>query len=340
MLTQVVLPEITEPEGLVLEKRSVPVPGSGEALVEVLATGISFAERAMLRGRYPGQPKFPFVPGYDLVGQVTQVGSGVDADLIGRRVAAVTKTGGWTTHALVESRDLVRVPDDIDPAAVETVLVNGITAFQMLYRKAKVKTGQTVLIHGASGGVGTTLVQLARHSGVRVIGTASSAHHEALQAMGAEPIDYQDPDLTATVRRLVPEGINAVFDHLGGTSFRRSFDLLAPGGTLVAYGQGAGAQLDDTNNQVLAFTAMFAKLALWSLTSKRRALFYNFWAGKHTRPVGFRRDLSRDLNEVIALLSDGTITAQIAARFPLADVADAMEFVATQSVRGKVVLEP
>jgi NADPH2:quinone reductase len=260
--------------------------------------------------------------------------------LIGRRVAAVTKTGGWTTHALVKSRDLVRVPDDIDPAAVETVLVNGITAFQMLNRKAKVKAGQTVLIHGASGGVGTTLVQLARHSGVRVIGTASSAHHEALQAMGAEPIDYQDPDLTGTVRRLAPEGINAVFDHLGGTSFRRSFDLLAPGGTLVAYGQGAGAQLDDTNNQVLAFTAMFAKLALWSLTTKRRALFYNFWAGKHTRPKGFRRDLSRDLGEVIALLSDGTITAQIAARFPLADVADAMEFVATQSVRGKVVLEP
>jgi NADPH:quinone reductase-like Zn-dependent oxidoreductase len=158
--------------------------------------------------------------------------------------------------------------------------------------------------------------------------------------MGAEPIDYHAPDLAATVRRLVPEGINAVFDHLGGTSFRRSFDLLAPGGTLVAYGQGAGAQLDDTNNQVLAFTAMYAKLALWSLTTKRRALFYNFWAGKHTRPKGFRRDLSTDLGEVIALLSDRTITAQIAARFPLADVAGAMEFVATQSVRGKVVLEP
>jgi NADPH2:quinone reductase len=340
MLTQVVLPRITEPDGLVLEHRAVPVPGSGEDLIEVLATGISFAERAMLHGRYPGQPKFPFVPGYDLVGQVTRVGPGVDVDLVGRRVAAVTKTGGWTTHARVEIRDLVLVPDDIDPAALETVLVNGITAFQMLHRKAKIKAEQTVLIHGASGGVGTTLVQLARHSGVRVIGTASSAHHEALQAMGAEPIDYRDPDLAATVRRLVPEGINAVFDHLGGTSFRRSFDLLAPGGTLVAYGQGAGAQLDDTNNQVVAFMAMFAELTMWSLTTKRRALFYNFWAGKHRRPKGFRRDLSSDLTEVVALLSDGTITAQIAARFPLVDVAGAMELVATESLRGKVVLEP
>jgi NADPH2:quinone reductase len=294
----------------------------------------------MLRGRYPGQPTFPFVPGYDLVGQVTDVGPGVSADLIGRRVAAVTKTGGWTTDALVESRDLVSVPDDIDPAAVETVLVNGITAWQMLHRKAKVQVGQTILVHGASGGVGTMLVQLARHSDVRVIGTASSAHHDALRAMGAEPIDYHAPDLAGTVRRLAPEGVNAVFDHLGEPSFRRSFDLLAPGGTLVAYGQGAGAQLDDTNNQVLAFAAMFAKLALWSLTTKRRALFYNFWAGKHTRPNGFRRNLSSDLTEVVTLLSDGTITAQIAARFPLTDVVGAMGFVTTQSVRGKVILEP
>jgi NADPH2:quinone reductase len=294
----------------------------------------------MLRCRYPGQPKFPFVPGYDLVGQVTEVGPGVDADLIGQRVAAVTKTGGWTTHALVGGRDLVSVPDDIDSAAIETVLVNGITAFQMLHRKAKVRPGQTVVVHGASGGVGTTLVQLARQSGVRVIGTASSANHDALRAMGAEPIEYDDPDLPATVRRLAPEGVNAVFDHLGGSSFRRSFDLLARGGTLVAYGQGAGAQLDDTNNQVLAFMATFAKLALWSLTTKRRALFYNFWAGKHTRPKRFRRNLSTDLTQVVALLSDGAITAQIAARFPLADVAYAMTFVAEQSVRGKVVLEP
>jgi NADPH:quinone reductase-like Zn-dependent oxidoreductase len=340
MLTEVVLPTITEADGLLLEQRPVPIPGNGEALVKVLATGISFAEQAMLHGRYPGQPKFPFVPGYDLVGQVIEVGTGGDIELIGQRVAAVTKTGGWTTHALVESRDLVRVPGDIDPAAVETVLLNGITAWQMLHRKAKVQPGQTVLVHGANGGVGMTLVQLARQRGVRVIGTAASAHHDALRATGAEPVDYHDPDLARYVRRLVPDGVNAAFDHLGGSSFRRSFDLLAPGGTLVAYGTGAGAQLNDTNNQILAFATMFGRLGLWTLTSKRRALFYNFWAGKHTRPKRFRRNLSTDLSEVIALLSDGTITAQIAARFSLVDVADAMTLVAAQSVRGKVVLEP
>jgi NADPH:quinone reductase-like Zn-dependent oxidoreductase len=269
-LTEIVLPEIAEPDGLLLRHRPVPAPGPGEALVEVLATGISFAEQAMLRGRYPGQPEFPFVPGYDLVGEVTAVGSGAGHHLTGRRVAAATKTGGWTTHALVDARDLVPVPDDLDPAEVETVVVNGITAWQMLHRKSRVRSGQTVLVHGASGGVGTTLVQLARHAGVRVIGTASSRHHDALRALGAEPVDYRDPDLTGTVRGLAPGGVNAVFDHLGPSSFRRSFDLLAPGGTLVAYGTGAGAQLSGTNNQVLAFTAMLGQLALWSRTSNRR----------------------------------------------------------------------
>jgi NADPH:quinone reductase-like Zn-dependent oxidoreductase len=334
------VPGITDAGGLLLNHRPVPAPGAGQAVVEVLATGISFAEQAMLRGRYPGQPKFPFVLGYDLVGRVSEVGSSADPALIGQRVAAVTKTGGWTTHALIDARNLVPVPDDLDPAEVETVLVNGITAWQMLHRKAGVQSGQTILVHGANGGVGSTLVQLAHHAGIRVVGTAASRHHDALQALGAEPVDYNDPALNETLRQLAPDGFNAVFDHLGEASFPRSFDLLAPGGTLVAYGTGAGAQLNDTNNQILAFIAMYGRLARWTLTSNRRALFYNFWAGKHTRPRRFREHLSADLTEVLALLASGTITAQIAARFPLVDAADAMRFVSTQSVRGKVILEP
>jgi NADPH:quinone reductase-like Zn-dependent oxidoreductase len=340
ILTEVVVAEIAEPDGLLLNHRPVPTPGAQEALVEVLATGISFAEQAMIRGRYPGQPKFPFVLGYDLVGRVSDVGPGIDRRLVGQRVATVTKTGGWTTHALVDARNLVPVPDDLDPAEVETLVVNGITAWQMLHRKAGVQSGQTILVHGASGGVGSTLVQLAHHAGVHVIGTAAPRHHDALRALGAEPVDYHDPDLSGTLRRLAPGGVNAVFDHLGGSSFRRSFDLLAPRGTLVAYGTGAGAQLNDTNNQVLAFVAMFGRLAVWTLTSNRRALFYNFWAGKHIRPGRFRKHLAADLTEVVALLRNGTITAQIAARFPLVDAVDAMRFVSTQSVRGKVILEP
>jgi NADPH:quinone reductase-like Zn-dependent oxidoreductase len=140
-LTEVVLPGVTEPDGLVVRQRPVPVPGKGQALVEMLATGVSFAENSMRRNRYPGQPKFPFVPGYDLVGTVAAVGPGADPALVGQRVAAVTKTGGWSTHILLDARDLVPVPGHLEPAEVETVLLNGITAEQMLHRKARVRRG-------------------------------------------------------------------------------------------------------------------------------------------------------------------------------------------------------
>jgi NADPH:quinone reductase-like Zn-dependent oxidoreductase len=281
MLTEIVLPGLVGPEGLIIRKRPVPTPGKGQALVEMLATGLSFAEQQMRRGRYAGVPKVPYVLGYDLVGVVAAVGPQVDESLVGVRVAAVVKTGGWTTHALVDAGHLVPVPDGLDAAGAETVVVNGITAWQML-KKAKVHSGRTILVHGANGGVGNTLVQLARHSGIRVIGTASAHHHDALRAMGAEPIDYNDPELSNRVKQLARGGVDAVFDQLGIPSFKRSFKLLAPGGTLVAYGM--AAQIDDTSNVLFTLLKVYGRVGLWSLLpNRRRALFYNFW-GKHSRP--------------------------------------------------------
>ena len=338
-LTEVVLPGVVEPDGLIVNQRPVPVPGDGQALVEMLATSVSFAEQGMRRNRYPGQPKFPFVLGYDLVGRVSAIGPDADPALVGRRVAAVTKTGGWTTHALVGARDHVRLPDDVDAADAVTVVVNGITAWQMLHRKARVRPGHTILVHGANGGVGNTLVQLARHAGVRVIGTASPRHHDALRQMGAEPIDYGDPSLRDRVRELAPDGVDAVFDHLGGPSYERSFSLLARGGTLVAYG--TAAQLNDTNNLILTFVGLYARLGLWSLLpNRRRALFYNFWGGKLIQPARFRKRLASDLTNVLSLLTDGSVTPHVAARIPLREASRAMALAESRTMYGKVVLVP
>jgi NADPH:quinone reductase-like Zn-dependent oxidoreductase len=338
-LTEIILPGVVEPDGLIVNHRPVPVPGRGEALVELLATGVSFAEQGMRRDRYPGQPKFPFVLGYDLVGTVAAVGSHVDPALVRRRVAAVPRTGGWTTHAVLDARTLVPIPDGLDPAEAETVVVNGITAWQMLHRKAHARAGQTILVHGANGGVGTTLVQLARHAGIRVIATAAPRHHDALQQMGAETVDYNHPELADRVRGLAPNGVNAVFDHLGGPSFKRSFDLLAPGGTLVAYG--FAAQRDDTTNPILLFLGVYARLALWNLQpSRRRARFYNFWAGSRITPARFRQRLAGDLTKVLALLADGALTAHIAARIPLHQASSAMTLAESRTVLGKVILTP
>ena len=338
-MTEIVLPGLVEPSGLRIQRRSLPAPAAGQVLVQVEASGVSFAEQGMRRGRYPGQPKFPFVPGYDLVGTVQTVGTGVDQRLIGTRVAAVTKIGGWATHAALSALDLVPVPVTLDPAEVETVIVNGVTAWQMLHRKAKVKTGQTILVHGANGGVGTILVQLARHAGIRVIGTAAPRHHAALRALGVEPIDYNAPDLAMQILQLAPGGVDAAFDHLGLDSARISFSLLARGGTLVSYG--TAAILKDAGSMLPVFFALLGQLLVWNtLPNTRRASFYDFWGGKAINASAFRRRLNDDLTQVLALLAQGAIQPQIAARFPLTEVGRAMELAESRTVLGKVVVLP
>src|SRR6185312_10800874 len=143
--TEIVLPGKVEPSGLEVRSRTLPEPANGQVVLRMEATGVSFAEQQMRRGKYYDQPAFPFVPGYDVVGTVTAAGPGVDVALVGRRFAAVTKIGGWASHLLVDAADLVAVPEGVSPAAAETVAVNGITAWQMLHRVAKARPGATIV---------------------------------------------------------------------------------------------------------------------------------------------------------------------------------------------------
>ncbi len=337
--TEIVLPGIGAPETLTVRQRELPEPRKGEVVIRVEASGISFAEQSMRRGRYPGQPPFPFVPGYDLVGMVTARGAGVTEVAVGQRVAAVTKTGGWADYAVLSTAGLVPVPDGVDAAEAETAVVNGVTAWQMLHRLARVRAGQTVLVHGASGGVGVLLVQLARLASARVIGTASPAKHDAVRALGAEPLDYHGGDLVARVRALAPGGVDVVFDHLGGQSVYDSWALLAPGGTLVSYG--LASKLDAPGSMLGAFLPFLGRIYLWNLLPNgHRAAFYNLWGGKTLRPRTFQRELNAALTEVFALLAQGRIQAQIARRLPLEQAAEGMRLAESGAVMGKVVLVP
>ena len=344
-VTEVVLPGKVEPSGLRLVERSLPGPAAGQALVRVESTAVSFAESAMRRGRYYGQPAFPFVPGYDLVGIVEAVGPDADTALVGRRVAALTKTGAWATGVLLPAADLVVVPDGVGADEAETLVVNGLTAYQMLHGRAKVRAGQTVLVLGASGGVGTILVQLARAAGARVIGTAGPRHHEALRELGAEPIDYHDPDLAARVRELAPGGVDAVFDHLGGASLDLSYRLLNRTGTLVSYS--IASKLDGDESLLVLFLLTLGKLAVWNyLPTGRHASFYDVWSGAgkpgSAKREAFRARVRTDLAHVFGLLRDGKLTAHVAARFPLTEAAAAMELSESSGrvALGKIVLKP
>jgi NADPH:quinone reductase-like Zn-dependent oxidoreductase len=329
--TEITMPHEGGPEVLEVLRREPPRPAAGEVLVRVEATGVSFAEVQMLRGRYFNQPRFPFVPGYDLVGTVTEIDEGVDGELLGQRVAALTETGAWTDHVVLDVEKLAPVPEGIDSSEAVAVVTNGVTAWQMLHRVARVRAGQTVLVHGAAGGVGTLLVQLARLSGAQVIGTASAAKQEAVRALGAIPVDYRNEDVPARVREIAPVGVAAVFDHIGGPGLVDSWRMLGHGGTLISYG--SASTLEGTRHRLRPYLPIFGRILLWNtMPNGKRATFYYVkrW------PKYFRGDLKR----VFALLAEGEIDARVARRLPLEKADEALALLASGKVSGKVVLVP
>ena len=335
--TEIVLPGTVEPEGLQITTRELPDPRPDQAVVRVEATGVSFAEQQMRRGKYYDQPPFPFVPGYDLVGTIERLGDGGRDLSVGRRVAALTKTGAWADRVVLDTAELTPVPDGVDAAAAETVVVNGVTALRML-RTARVRSGETIVVLGAAGGVGSTLVQLARHRGIRVIGTAGPSAQERVRALGAIPVDYRNEDVPARVRELAPNGVAAVFDHIGGPGISDSWRMLARGGALISYG--TASTRDVAGNARVPVLKLLARLLAWNaLPNGRRAKFFNLWAGACNRDR-YRAQLRRDLGEVLQLLQQGAIDAQIARRFALRDAGAALRCAEQGALVGKVILEP
>lgn len=333
-MVEIVLTGAGGPEMLLTAQAETPEPGRGEVRVRVEASGVSFAEVQMLRRRYPMQPRFPFVPGYDLVGTVDAVGPNVTGRAVGDRVAAMTRTGAWRTQVVVPAGSAVPVPAELDAGAAAAVVMNGVTAWQMLHQVAKVRPGRTVLVHGASGGVGSLLVRLAVLAGARVIGTASAARHDLVRELGAEPVDYRSGDVPGAVRALAPGGVDAVFDHVGGPGLSESYALLADGGIVISYG--SASSLRDEGHWITPYLGTARRVVGWQLARLvgrgrgRRAAFYYVKAGPR---------FTEALTEVFRLMLAGELTPSIAARFPLEKADEALRLLTEGSVGGKIVLE-
>ncbi|QIZ34698.1 medium chain dehydrogenase/reductase family protein [Saccharopolyspora sp. ASAGF58] len=333
--TEIVLTGLGGTEVVTTRRSAPPAPGPHGVLVRVEAAGVAFAEVQMLRGRYPAQPKFPFVPGYDLVGEVFEVGSAVTSWRPGQRVAAMPRTGAWAEYVEVRDSELVPVPDDIDAATAVSVVLNGVTAWQLLHRAAKVRRGQTVLVHGVGGGVGILLAQLGVAAGVRVIGTASARRHEALRDIGVELIDHRTEDVGSRVAELAPGGVDAIFDPLGPASLDRSWRLLTPGGSLHAYG--SSATLHDDGPWWLPYLGLGRRLAGWELarlfgrTGGRRMRMY------YVKPnAQFRTDLA----ELLRMVACGQLRPLVARRLPLESAARALDLHMAGTETGRIVLVP
>ncbi|HEY2511608.1 MAG TPA: zinc-binding dehydrogenase [Polyangiaceae bacterium] len=339
---EIVMPGLNQP--LQIRECELRGPGAGEALLATEATGVSFAEVQMLGGRYPGQPAFPFVPGYDLVGRVLSVGPGVDPALVGKRVATMTQTGAWAENVVRRAEELVAVPDDLDPSEVDALIVNGLTAYKMLHRTARVKAGQTIVVHGAGGGVGTILVQLAKLAGIQVIGTCKPSQRDAVLRLGARVVDYTQGRVLEDARALAPEGVDAVFDHVGGDSLRTSFAMLRRGGTLVSYG--SASTIKASGSPWTPILLNMGRALLWSLRPGGRTMkVFDVWgrgsfgADSAFRPRRYWREFREDLGQLLGLLRGGSLRAQVARRVPFREASTGLEAHVAGGFTGKIVLE-
>src|SRR5438132_980931 len=235
-MKRVVVDHYGGPEVLTVVEDNDPRPGPGEVLVRVLAAGVSFTDSQLRAGTYLGVPKPPFTPGYELVGVVEELGPGCSRLRVGDRIGALTVWGADAERVCVLEVNAVEVPEDLDPAEVVSFVFTYMTAYQVLHRVAKVKSRETVLVHGAAGRVGTAVLELGAVAGLEMYGTCSARDRAAVERLGPVAIDYRNEDFLARVRELSGKGVDVVLDGLGGPLSLRSFRALRPGGRLAGSG--------------------------------------------------------------------------------------------------------
>jgi NADPH2:quinone reductase len=340
--TRVIVTQYGGPDALRVVEEECPGPKHGEVRVRVLAAGVSLPDIMAREGVHPETPPVPYTPGWDLVGEVDRLGNGVSGIEPGQIVAAMPIHGAYAEFVCLPQRELVPVPSGLDAAEAVTLILNYITAYQMLHRSARVKPGQRVLFHGASGGVGTALLQLGRLAELEMYGTCSSRGAPAVSDLGGIPIDYQHQDFVEEIRRLTNDGVDAVFDPIGGAHLWHSREALRPGGRVVGYGnttslrgEGLGSDRTGRRNRLhgIPIYALYI-VGGWLLPGRKRIVPYSIQTLKRLKPALFRQDLTALLD----LLQQQKIKPLIAQRFPLAEARLAQELLGKGGVIGKIVL--
>jgi len=340
--TRIVVTHYGGPDALQVVEEECPEPKPGEARVNVLAAGVSLPDILAREGVHPETPLPPFTPGWDLVGVVDRLGDGVSGIEPGQVVAAMPISGAYAEFVCLPHRELVPVPSGLDAAEAVSLVLNYITAYQMMHHSGKVKSGQRALIHGAAGGVGTALLQLGRLAELEMYGTCSSRGAQAVSDLGGVPIDYRHQDFVEEIHRLTTDGVDVVFDPIGGSHLWQSRKALRPGGRVVGYGLSTSLRGEGLTSrrpgrrQRFRGTAVFGLYitAGWILPGRRRVVPYSIQTLKRLKPALFRQDLIT----LFDLLQQQKIKPLIAQRFPLAEARQAQEMLGQGGVIGKIVL--
>ena len=320
------------PDELEVVDAPLPMAGRGEVRVRVFASSVQYTDVLIRRHLYPQtmHRRPPFVMGYDVVGEIDQLGDGVSGLQVGDRVADMTVVGSNAAYRTLRADSLARVPAGLDAAEAATLILSWTTAYQLLHRAARVQRRQRVLVHGAAGAVGQALLALGRMADLELWGTARREHAALVRELGATPIDYQREDFT----RVLPDGFDIVFDGIAEDGYRRSFAALKSGGLLCAYGYSAGVQVQ---RRLLTMVMWIARLYVWRwLPGGKRGRFYSINVMRAQHPAWFRQDLER----LFGLLAAGTIRPRVAERISFDEVAEAHRRLEAGGLEGKLVLCP
>jgi NADPH2:quinone reductase len=340
--TRIVVTRYGGPEVLEVVEEERPEPKPGEVRVRVQAAGVSLPDVMAREGIHPETPVPPFTPGWDLVGVVDALGNGVSGIEIGQIVAALPIHGAYAEFVCLPQRGLIPVPPGLDAAEAVSLVLNYITAYQMMHRSVKVRPDQRALIHGASGGVGTALLQLGRLAGLEMYGTCSPRGAQTVSELGGTPIDYKSQDFVEEVRRMTRDGVDVVFDPIGGPHLWQSRKALRAGGTVVGYGlvtsiRGEGLTSGRPGRrQRFRGSARFALYIVGGLLlpGRKRVVPYSIQTLMRMKPEWFREDLTA----LFDILRQKKVAPLIAQRLPLAEARKAQELLAKGGVTGKIVL--
>jgi NADPH:quinone reductase-like Zn-dependent oxidoreductase len=320
------------PEVLQIVEKDLRPPEAKEVCIKVLAASVSRPDVSVRRGEalYTGTPlgqKLPFTPGYAVIGEVDAVGVDVRDAAVGDRVGVLTVTGGYTEYLYWRCDRLIPISADVDPAEAVTLILNYIVAYQTMHRAAKVQPGEKALIIGASGGIGTALLQLGRLAGLKMYAMASKTKHSILSEYGAMPIDYHTQDFDEVIRQAEPEGLDVVLDGMMRLdSIRRALSLLRSGGRMVSFGEPAGL------SELFHILATVVSVNL--LPNGKSLSLY----GTSSYFLFGRTPYLEDWATLFKLLGEGKIAPVITAKFPILEAAQANALLENGQVVGNVVL--
>jgi NADPH:quinone reductase len=308
---------------LIYEDVPAPSPGPGQVLIEIQAIGLNFIDVYFRTGLYKTQ--LPFIPGTEASGTVANVGEGVTTVKQGDRVAYAGTMGSYAEYALVNSEQLIVLPEGGDFQAAAALMLQGMTAHYLTYSAYPLRRGETVLLHAAAGGVGLLLIQMAKQIGAKVIGTVSTEEKaELARNAGADHvIRYTETDFEQQVKEITSgAGVDVVYDSVGRTTFDKSLNCLRRRGMLVLFGQSSGTVSPlDPNTLNPKGSLYLTRPSLAHYTSTREELLWRS-------------------GDVLKWVSTGTLKVRVDRIYPLQEAAQAQNALETRQTKGKILLEP